>query len=257
MLECLLDSREQSLWEDLQQHPLPVPTRVSMLPIGDVVIQKQQEEGNEILLMIERKTVRDLVQSLKDGRYHDQRKRWLEFRTQSPNSFVSLWVEGDLLATPMDDIVRSSLVNSLFRLQSKYNILIHHVRSREAFLKSLQVVVEKFEKDPYHLVPGETTPTTAPSLNMNQYRKSAHSQEQYWQDCLTLIPGVSPQTAHKIQALFPTMVSMLNALENDPRHTLKQISEIRASEKRKVGDKLAQKILQHIDPTISFLDQRK
>lgn len=253
MLECLLDSREQSLWEDLQQQPLPIPTRVSMLPIGDVVIQKEEE----ILLMIERKTVRDLVQSLKDGRYHDQRKRWLEFRTQSPNSFVSLWVEGDLMAAPMEETVRSSLVNSLFRLQSKYNILIHHVRSREAFLKSLRMLVEKFEKDPHHLVPCGTTATTTPLVDMNQYRKSAHSREQYWQDCLTLVPGVSPQTAQKIQTLFPTMVSMMNALENDPRRTREQISGIRASEKRKVGDKLAQKVLEHLDPTISFLDQRK
>ena len=257
MLECLLDSREQSLWEDLQQYPLSIPTRVSMLPIGDIVIQKQQDEGNEILLMIERKTVRDLVQSLKDGRYHDQRKRWLEFRTQSPNSFVSLWVEGDLLATPMDETVRSSLINSLLRLQSKSNILIHHVRSRDAFLKSLRVVVDKFEKDPYHLVPDGTIQKAAPDVNMNQYRKSAHSQEQYWQDCLTLIPGVSSHTAQKIQILFPTIMSMINSVENNTRHTLEQISEIRVSEKRKVGDKLAQKIIQYMDPAISFLDQRK
>lgn len=258
MLECLLDIREQALWDEIQQHPLSIPTCVSMLPIGDLVIQKQHDDGrNEILLMIERKTVRDLVQSLKDGRYHDQRKRWLEFRRQSPTSFVSLWVEGDLVAAPMDEIVRSSLVNSLFRLQSRYNILVHHVRSRDAFIKSLRMMVEKFEKDPYHLVPDGTTPsaTASTTMDMNQYRRSAHSQEQYWQDCLKLIPGVSAQTAHKIQALFPTMVSMMSALKNDPRHTCEQISGIQAHEKRKLGDKLAQKIVRHMDPTISFLDQ--
>lgn len=254
MLECLLDSREQSLWEDLQQHPLTIPTHVRMLPLGDIVIQKQ--DGNEILLMIERKTVRDLVQSLKDGRYHDQRKRWLEFRTQSPNSFVSLWIEGDLLATDMDDIVKSSLVNSLFRLQSKFNILIHHVRSREGFLKSIQMVVEKLEKEPYHLVPNEITTATT-GVNMNQYRKSAHSQEKYWQDCLTLVPGVSPQTAQKIRSIYPTLVALVEELNHDPRHTREQISEIKISEKRKLGKKLAEKILQHLDPSLSFLDQMK
>jgi ERCC4-type nuclease len=228
-----------------------------MLPIGDIVIQKRHDDGtDEILLMIERKTVRDLVQSLKDGRHHDQRKRWLEFRGQSPNSFVSLWIEGDLLMAPMDDTVRSSLVNSLFRLQSKHNILVHHARSREAFLTSLRIVIGKLEKDAYHLVPDDTRASSSSvAVDMNRFRKSAHSQEQYWQDCLTLIPGVSPQTAHKIQTLFPTMMSMMKALEDDPRHTWAQISEIRASEKRKLGGKLAQKIVQHIDPTISFLDQ--
>jgi len=255
MLECVLDSREQSLWEDLQQHPLSIPTRLSMLPLGDVLIQKE----NEILLMIERKSVRDLVQSLKDGRYHDQRKRWLEFRTQSPQSFVSLWLEGDLMATDMDDILKSSLVNSLFRLQSKHNILVHHVRSRDAFLQSLRMVVEKFGKDPYHLVPEKdmSNHTACATLNMNQYRKSAHSQEQYWQDCLTLIPGVSPQTAQKIQSVYPTMVSLMGELQIDPHKTLETISQLKINEKRKLGEKVAQKILQHMDPTISFLDRRK
>lgn len=253
MLECVLDSREQSLWGDIQQHPLPIPTRLSMLPLGDVLIQKE----NEILLMIERKSVRDLVQSLKDGRYHDQRKRWLEFRTQSPQSFVSLWLEGDLMATDMDDIVKSSLVNSLFRLQSKHNILVHHVRSREAFLQSLRMVSEKFGKDPYHLVPERDIPSLPSAINMNQYRKSAHSQEKYWQDCLTLIPGVSPPTAQKIQSLYPTLVSLMGEVSLDPQKTLENISQLRINEKRRLGDKLAQKILQHLDPSISFLDRRK
>lgn len=256
MLECILDSRERSLWEDLEDNPLPIPTRLSMLPLGDVVIQVKKDEANEILLMIERKSVRDLVQSLKDGRYHDQRKRWLEFRTQSPNSFVSLWVEGDLLAADMDNIVKSSLVNSLFRLQSKYKIIIHHVRTRDAFLKSLRMVIDKFSKDPYHLVPHEIMATTT-AVNMNQYRKSAQSQEQYWQSCLTLVPGVSPQIALKIQSIFPTLICLVDALNNNPRHTLEHISEIKISEKRKLGKKLAEKILLHLDPSLSFLDQTK
>ena len=256
MLECLVDSREQALLDDLQQKPLSITTCSQMLPLGDVIIQKQ--EGNEVLMMIERKTVRDLIQSLRDGRYHDQRKRWLEFRLQSPLSFISLWIEGDLMATDMDDGLRSSLLNSLFRLQSKHQVLVHHVRSREAFVKSLRMVVEKFDKDPYHLRPtdSELLPTTL-NLDMKQYRKSAHSQEEYWQDCLCLIPGVSSQTTQKIRTLFPSLMSLVESLHNDPRATMKAISQIPLSEKRKLGEKLAQKILCHIDPTLSFLDERR
>lgn len=244
-LECVVDSREQSLWEDLQG--LPIPTRTAMLPLGDVLIQKQEE----VLLMMERKTVRDLVQSLKDGRYHDQRRRWLEFRSQSPHSSISLWVEGDLLATDMDPVLKSSLVNSLFRLQSKHHILVHQVRTREAFVKSLQMVVEKLSKDPYHLVPDGAiaTTTTATSTAMNQYRKSAHSQEQYWQDCLTLVPGVSPAIAQTIQTAYPTLVSMVMALRQDPHQTMEQIAQLRANGKRRLGEKLAHKIAQHLDPS--------
>lgn len=243
MLECVVDSREQSLWEDLRD--LPIPTRTAMLPLGDVLIQREEE----VLLLLERKTVRDLIQSLKDGRYHDQRRRWLEFRDQSPQSSIAVWIEGDLLATEMDPALKSALVNSLFRLQSKHHILVHQTRTREAFVKSLYMVVEKLSKDPYHLVPdGTTTITTTPT--MNQYKKSAHSLEQYWQDCLTLVPGVSPAIAQTIQTIYPTLVSIVEALRQDPQQTLGQIAQLRTNgSKRRLGEKLAYKIVQHLDPS--------
>jgi ERCC4-type nuclease len=147
------------------------------------------------------------------------------------------------MSTEMDDTLRSSLLNSLFRIQSKHNIIVHHARSRDAFIKSLRMVANKFEKDPYHLVP---TPTDATITNMNQHRKSSQSVENYWQDCLSLIPGVTQQSAQKIKTLFPTMSSMIEALRNDRETTIQNISQLKISEKRKMGEKLTQKIITHI-----------
>lgn len=254
MLECWVDSRETSLLEDLQkQQQIHVASK--MLALGDIIIQKKE---GEILMMIERKTVRDLIHSLKDGRYHDQRRRWLEFMKDSPNSSVSVWVEGDLMATEMEETLRSSLLNSLFRLQSKHNILVHHVRSREAFQKSLLMVMEKFEKDPYHLVPSPSDVAThTQNTSLNQYKKSSHSEDIYWQSCLTLIPGVSSQAAEKLTFVFPSMIGIMEDLKEDPQKVFDKMTAIKISEKRKLGDKLAIKILRHLYPTLSFLDQKK
>lgn len=261
-MECVVDSREISLLVDLQkqqeqeqeQQHQKIPIKTKMLALGDILIQKQ--EGGEILMMIERKTVRDLIHSLKDGRYHDQRRRWLEFMKDSPNSSVSLWVEGDLMATEMEETLRSSLLNSLFRLQSKHNILVHHVRSRDAFIKSLWLVMEKFEKDPYHLVPSPTD-AVVPNTSLNQYKKSSHSEDTYWQNCLALIPGVSSQAAEKLTQVFPSIISIMEDLKEDPQKVFEKMSGIKISEKRKLGDKSALKILRHLYPTLSFLDQKK
>ena len=244
-LECIVDSREQALYTDLQQQ-LSIPVKKEMLVLGDVVVQKQ--EGGEVLFLLERKTVRDLVHSLKDGRFHDQRKRWKEYRQPHPSVSVSVWIEGDLLSADMDETMRSSLLNALFRLQSKHDVIVHQVRTRDAFVKSLQMIVEKLEKDPYHLVnpmdPNATTTTTVATTDaMSQHRKSSKSKETYWTDCLALIPGVSHSTAQKITAPFPTMTSII---QRDAEHVLLQLSEIQISEKRRLGDKLAKKILEHI-----------
>jgi ERCC4-type nuclease len=252
MLECLVDCREQTLFEDLQQEKLDTPVHSRMLTIGDVIIQKQD---GEILLMIERKSVRDLVHSLKDGRYHDQRRRWHDFLQDSPNSTVSLWIEGDLMSADIEETLKSSLLNSIFRLQSKHNIVVHQVRSRESFVKSIRMAIQKFEKEPYHLLknPSENIGGTP---NIDRYKKSAQSEEQYWQDCLSLIPGVSQQTAQKITTnLFPRLVLFVEELNTDPKSILGKLSNLKITEKRKLGDKLAQKIIRHINPSFSFLDQ--
>lgn len=240
MLECVVDSREQDLLHDLTP-VLSVPTTTKMLALGDVLVQKQ--EGGEVLLMIERKSVRDLVQSLRDGRYHDQRQRWEEFCQGSPNSVVSLWLEGDLMMTEMDEILRASLLNALFRLQTKHRVVVHQVRTRDAFVRSLDMAIRKLEKEPYHLVRTPVAMERPPPLS--GYKKSAHTHEQFWRNCLVLVPGVSPMTACKVVDNFPSFSCFFRQLEKDPEEVTKQLSDIKISEKRRLGGKLASQIVAH------------
>lgn len=242
-LECIVDTREQALFEDLRQRLL-IPVKKEMLVLGDVVIQKK--DGGEVLFVLERKTVRDLVHSLKDGRFHDQRRRWKEYRQHHPSVSISVWIEGDLISADMDETMRSSLLNALFRLQSKHHVLVHQVRTRDAFVKSLMMVVDKLGKDPYHLVGVETNDPNATMDAMSQHRKSSKSRETYWTDCLSLIPGVSSTTAQKIQTHFPSMRSFIEKWTENGEQVRRQLSDVMISDKRRLGDKLADKILQHI-----------
>lgn len=250
MLECIVDSREQSLFHNLQNYSsFPIPFKTKMLEIGDVLFQK---ENGEILLLIERKTVRDLVHSLKDGRYHDQRNRWHEFLKDSPHSTVSLWIEGDLMTADMEENTRSSLLNSLLRLQTRHHIVVHQVPSREGFLKSLQMVAQKFQQDPYHLVMKPEDTILTPSLG--QYKKSVHSVENYWQSCIALIPGISTSTAVKITTLYPNLSLFVQEYLEKPHQVETSLKELKINEKRKLGGKQAQKIIQFLFPS---LDQQK
>lgn len=248
MLECIVDSREQKLWEDLQDK-LTVHLQTKMLALGDVLVQTDK---GEILLMIERKSVRDLVQSLRDGRYHNQRKRWEEFRRNSPNTCVSLWLEGDLLSADMEENMKSSLLNALFRLQTKHNTIVHQVRTRDAFVRSLQMVVQKMEKEPHHLLPKPEE--NVPMVDLGRYKKSAHTEEEHWQNCLALVPGVSPQTASKINSHFPSLSSFMRDLETVPEDALHRLAAIPLHEKRRLGEKQAVKIIRHFHP--SCLDRK-
>jgi ERCC4-type nuclease len=63
---------------------------VENLPLGDVIIMKDEEE----LIIIERKTVNDLVASIKDGRYEEQSYRLQGSKCH--NHCIIYLIEGDV-----------------------------------------------------------------------------------------------------------------------------------------------------------------
>jgi ERCC4-type nuclease len=239
-MQCIIDSREQSLLHDLEDIlDKQVELKSEMLTIGDLILRRDE---NDPLLLIERKTIRDLVSSIKDGRYHDQRRRWATFQQDFPNCRISLWLEGDLLSTSMDETLRGSLLNSLFRLQSIHNVIVYMIRSRESFVKSLQLVLNKFLKDPYHLVNDKSSSTNV--TDMKQYKRISGDQNEFWMNCLAIIPGVSLSFAELIVKEFPSLTEFIDQVRNNKEETITKLANIQ--KKRKLGQKLATKIVDYI-----------
>lgn len=233
-MELVVDCRESSLMEHLKEKDFLFTSK--NLELGDLIILKDQQP----LLMIERKTVRDLVASLKDGRYHNQRQRWKDFLLMYPSCRVALWIEGDLLGSyEVDETTKSSLVNSLLRLQSKHGILVFQIRSTSQFVQSLRMVFDKLEKDSTHLCLNPTTTDSSQSLQLKSFKKTNNvTPDLVWKNTLALLPGISLTTAEKIVLVFPTMRSLLT----DEEASNKLESVVVGG--RRLGSKTAQKILQ-------------
>lgn len=234
-MELVIDYRESGLLELCKEKKIPY--HQENLTVGDVLLK----HGENPLFLIERKTVRDLVASLKDGRYHNQRKRWKEFMETYPDARVALWLEGDLVGCyDLDSVTKSSLVNSLLRLQSIHGILVYQIRSSTQFLQSLEMVLEKFNKDPSQLLSKNMVMNENSSqvLDMKPFKKTGDvTPELIWKSTLHLVPGVSASTATKIIEVFPTMKSFL--LDSEP---LEKLKNIKIGERR-LGIKMAEKIV--------------
>ena len=72
-----IDNREQELIVEIQQvlslfDTKEIQIKVEMLPLGDIIIS--DDEDND-LIIIERKSINDLIASIKDGRYEEQSYR--------------------------------------------------------------------------------------------------------------------------------------------------------------------------------------
>jgi len=239
-MDLVVDAREHSLIEDLRNYQKEsVNVLTEHMELGDVMIRKDGVP----LLLIERKSVDDLLASLKDGRYHDQRRRWKEFQIDLPQARVAIWIEGDLLAArSADEKILGSLVNSLHRLQSIHGILVYQVSGRPAFLRSIDMMLDKFLKDPHHLLPPTDCPlppSEGTFVDLKKYKKTTViSPKCLWHNILTMVPGVSSAMANKIMESFPTFRSLMEC--ND----VQQLSTIQLSTSRKLGKVIATRIME-------------
>lgn len=238
--------REHGLLEDCRGMG---GVRGDALTLGDVLISFEEKPR----LMIERKTVRDLVASLRDGRYHDQRRRWKDFQADFPGARVALWIEGDLMDADVDEKTRESLVNSLMRLQSIHRVIICQWRDRSRFVRGLVMAMKKIARDPNHLVGSEEAQAAAPKvLDMGNYKKTRATVECVWRSVLSLVPGVSPATAAVVCDAFPTLPGFIDLARSDPASTRERLAGLRLSAKRRLGQSLAGKICDLLAPVVDI-----
>ncbi len=91
-----IDSREKDLQDKLSYYISFIPAFRNLkvinenLPIGDIIISNECED----ILIIERKTVHDLLSSIKDGRYEEQSYRLNGNKVHNHN--IIYLVEGDI-----------------------------------------------------------------------------------------------------------------------------------------------------------------
>ena len=109
IVSLVIDNREKDLKQAFPE------AEFKNLDIGDIEIKYTDDSGNtELFLLIERKTMCDVISSVNDGRYREQKKRLLE--SNIPREKIMYLLEGH-----MDDIpgqmktLFGMLINTLFR----------------------------------------------------------------------------------------------------------------------------------------------
>jgi len=91
-----IDSREKDLQDKMSYYVSFIPAFrnlkviIETLPIGDVIISN----NNEDILIMERKTINDLLSSIKDGRYEEQSYRLNGLNNHNHN--ILYLIEGDV-----------------------------------------------------------------------------------------------------------------------------------------------------------------
>jgi ERCC4-type nuclease len=114
-MRLIIDNRERDLIERcttlVENDPNYTTIETSVLSIGDIHIKT--DEGKDVML-IERKTLQDLLASIKDGRYEEQSHR-LKYASGFDPHNVTYLIEGmfSSLRTPLEKKLVISAITSL------------------------------------------------------------------------------------------------------------------------------------------------
>ena len=218
-----IDTREKSLIETFKEYYPTIPISVEQLDIGDVIIT-----NDYCNILIERKTICDVLASIKDGRWKNQKQRILD------NYDKSLYIiENDDIFNN-DRRLSSAYINTLLR--DRIPIIFTNSISNTA--KAIKVIYDKLIDNPSRFVKKETsyvnTVKTKTTKIENIDKKNCFILQ------LCQIPMINQKIASKIAEEHNSMKDFIATLEGweNPSEYLQAIDSI--------GVKKAEKIIEYL-----------
>ena len=248
MTSLVIDNRENKIIK-LIQH-LTSDYSIEQLPVGDFLIKFNQGgqdsgSGSDKCVVVERKSVNDLYQSINDGRYKEQKARLLAHYSLSQIIYL---VEGDLTDL-YSASHRKAVSGSIFNMQFRDKIRVVRTSDLNDTCDFILSLVSKATKNPdWFLDNGskESSPETVDYSTLIKVNKSGNMTPQVCQIVmLTHIPGVSHNFSRKILENYHSLYNLITALKSaeNPEGLL---TNLQVTDKRKLGKVLAQRIYSYL-----------
>ena len=239
-----IDNREQDLIKLVNQSILTIPSfkelkvTVENLPLGDIILSQNEDDK----VIIERKSINDLLSSIKDGRYEEQSYR-LNGLEGFPNHNIIYLIEGDVNKINNMKNERMTAYSAMFSLNYYKGFSVFRTFSIEEtalFICNTAAKILKTEnKSAYYqikmanfkqinsslpiIVNGDLENDTGHGLGPKDYvslvkkvKKDNITPDNISEIMLCQIPGISATTAISIMEKFKTLTGLITALETDP-----------------------------------------
>jgi ERCC4-type nuclease len=257
-----VDTRETDLLQHLNHQVANIPVFKSItiqtetLPIGDIIICDDKEDK----LIIERKSVSDLLSSIKDGRYEEQSYRLNGLNHHNHN--IIYLVEGDVNRVNRfktdNKIEKLTLYSAMFSLNyykgfsvfrsfsleesatiicnMAYKLEKSSLTDKKAFYQNLCQIIktEEIEKDENISEKVETLEQSEKEQSEKDYvgvikkiKKENITPDNIGEIMLCQIPGISSVTALAIMEKYKNLPNLIKEIENN-NDCLKDITSTNA-----------------------------
>lgn len=226
-----------------------------VIPLGDILIQNDEEED---IAIIERKSLNDLLSSIKDGRYEEQSYRLRNSSGIPPHNIIYM-IEG--MFSQLRTLIEKKTIHScITSLQMFKGFSVMRTCSIQETAETIVWMACKMERDIqkgkmlfYQNVPRETPvePTQAPYCSVvKKVKKENITPENIAEIFLCQIPGISSTTAIAVMKQYNTFSNLIDQVRTNPQG-LENITIESNGKVRKISKNCVQNIIAYIGNSTS------
>ena len=242
-IEIIIDSREVKLKQLINIDSVIVKS----LDMGDIVFKK----GDEIILIIERKSIMDLMSSICDGRLREQKARLLNSGIDRDR--IMYIIEGNLdskLTHKVRNIPVSTLISSIINMQFRDNIKVYKTNSLHETANFITKCHQKLKKDlDIFWKYKNQKPISAEKYSslLKKKKKSNMTPEVWFLHQLSLIPQVSEKIISPVVKHYKSISSLIREYEKlEENERPKMLSNFKymtsSGKERKLGPRISERI---------------
>ena len=264
-MKITVDNREHDLYDKLVSlaYDTSTPTNVkqltcNQLTLGDILIQTETLDN---IVLIERKSLKDLLASIKDGRYEEQSHRLIH-SSGFPTHNIMYIIEGPI--NTLRNLAERKLVYScITSLNIFKGFSVVRTSSLQETAELIVMMTDKIKRNldkgikPCFSMISHTRPDEQSEIQecvasikepcdysqvVKKVKKDNITRGNIGQIVLCQIPGISSKSALAIMSKFGTFSNLLTCLENDPDCMANIVYESGDGKHRKISKVCAQNI---------------
>ena len=250
-MKIILDDREQQLYHLVNEKneilDLKLTIEKKTLPLGDIVFVDDDEKE---LLIVERKSLSDLVASIKDGRYDEQSYRLIHSSGLYRHHIIYL-IEGGM-SQILNPIEKKMIYSSMLTLQLYKGFSIMKttsmIETAEWIIYSANKLSSMVKKGHELWSPESAIIEQVPSNYCSVVKKTKKDNvtpENIGEIILCQIPGISSVSAITIMKEFKTISNLIDKVKEDP-YCLNGIVCETKGKQRKLGKNVIQNIVAYL-----------
>ena len=239
-MKLRIDNREHKLIELTNDNSLNF-IEISTLDIGDIHIC---DNSNNILIIFERKTIPDLLSSIKDGRYSEQSLRLSENNLHNHNIYYL--IEGHIGKYHNENLIYSTLCSiSYFKGFSIYRTL--NISETFKFLLQFYRKIEKDKRIGYYDENNTNKEDIDYCSTIKTKKKDNINPDNILKILLIQIPGISDKIAFTIYDKYKKLDNLLYTINNNENelYQLKIINE-KTNKSRKINKKSIENLILYL-----------